>query len=522
MPQPTAYNKSQDFAGVQSGNTLAPIPGIYFDIEFALVETTVDEICTNLALIQRDDGLLKNSSVHPDALNSTVVAMIGNWLPRGPWLTGTTYAVRDMVTSDNRLYVAVAGHVAGTFSADLVAGKWQLVSTPTAADAVSNTPAGSISAITVQGAIDELDAEKQPLDATLTALAAVTTAANKVIYATGPDVFAATDLTAFIRTLLDDTDAATARGTLGAVDKAGDTLTGELLAAADPTNAMGMATKQYVDTTVASLGTGDTRQTVMSGPVTSGGLPNFLPASATGLNLTAQNISASAPFVATAAQGWDTTGRRVDRLGASTTNLVWNGLTNSATNYLYVTVNANGTLTPGFTTTAPVYQWGGAPSATAGVFTFNIGEMKGYIGNGSTAVPSYAVLVGEAVTSGGSVASTVAYAYNGRYDSGYSGDLPATNTAAAKSHNLGVYPRMADFVIECTSTEGGYAVGDQIGLGSIHNFDGANIRLPALSRDTKSMSVISSAYIVVNKGTAVAASLTANKWKYKMIAERGW
>ena len=40
---------------------------------------------------------------------------------------------------------------------------------------VDNTPAGGISAITVQGAIDELDAEKQPIDADLTALAGLAT-----------------------------------------------------------------------------------------------------------------------------------------------------------------------------------------------------------------------------------------------------------------------------------------------------------------------------------------------------------
>ena len=57
--------------------------------------------------------------------------------------------------------------------------------------------------------------DAQPLDATLTALAGVTTAGDKLIYATASDTFTTTDFTAFGRTLVDDADAATARTTLG-------------------------------------------------------------------------------------------------------------------------------------------------------------------------------------------------------------------------------------------------------------------------------------------------------------------
>lgn len=57
----------------------------------------------------------------------------------------------------------------------------------------------------------------QPLDATLTALAAVTTAADKLIYATGSDTFTTTDLSSTARTLLDDTSTAAMRTTLGLV-----------------------------------------------------------------------------------------------------------------------------------------------------------------------------------------------------------------------------------------------------------------------------------------------------------------
>lgn len=60
--------------------------------------------------------------------------------------------------------------------------------------------------------------DAQPLDATLTALATLTTSANQMIYSTGLNGFAMTPLSAFMRTLLDDIDDATARATLGAHD----------------------------------------------------------------------------------------------------------------------------------------------------------------------------------------------------------------------------------------------------------------------------------------------------------------
>lgn len=56
----------------------------------------------------------------------------------------------------------------------------------------------------------------QPLDATLTALAGVTTSADKFIYATGSDTFTTATVTSYARTILDDADEATLKATINA------------------------------------------------------------------------------------------------------------------------------------------------------------------------------------------------------------------------------------------------------------------------------------------------------------------
>jgi len=63
--------------------------------------------------------------------------------------------------------------------------------------------------------ISSISTTVQAYDDTLTALAGVTTLADKLIYATASDTFTTTDLSSFGRSLIDDADASAARTTLG-------------------------------------------------------------------------------------------------------------------------------------------------------------------------------------------------------------------------------------------------------------------------------------------------------------------
>ena len=124
-------------------------------------------------------------------------------------------------------------------------------------DGIDNLQAKQLANRTLflKGLVDALGSGKQPLDDTLTALASVVTAANQMIYSTGPDAFATTSLSAFIRTLLDDADAATARTTLGAAPLASPGFTGTPTAPTAPlgTNTTQVATMAALQAAIANL-----------------------------------------------------------------------------------------------------------------------------------------------------------------------------------------------------------------------------------------------------------------------------
>lgn len=162
MSQPTPFNRQSSFANYQAANPSRPLPGATVDSEFNAVKETLDEVLTNLALIQRDDGALANGSVGLDQLSAEIEV---GWQAPTVWVTATAYVSGDTVFNGSGFYRLLTAHTSGTFSTDLAAGKWELIVnlaavTIVAATQIANTPAGSIAATTVQAAIDELASEK--------------------------------------------------------------------------------------------------------------------------------------------------------------------------------------------------------------------------------------------------------------------------------------------------------------------------------------------------------------------------
>lgn len=186
------------------------------DGEFVTVATSVVLHGAAFALVTtvlREVSYLSQAELQAMFLNGSL-----RW--RGPWDIGTTYYAGDVTTYDGKVWRAIDTSVGVT---PVEGVDWTLLLEASGdvlgPDSAVNNRIAVFDGITGKLLKDggATVAGLQPIDATLTALAAVTTAADKLIYATGVDAFATTTLTAFARTILDDADEAAMRTTLGLV-----------------------------------------------------------------------------------------------------------------------------------------------------------------------------------------------------------------------------------------------------------------------------------------------------------------
>ncbi|MDY0748496.1 hypothetical protein SNE35_28610 [Paucibacter sp. R3-3] len=79
------------------------------------------------------------------------VASLAAYTSRGDWVTGQTYALKDLSKQSGTWYMCLVGHVAGTFATDLANGKWQIYQGLTAGDMTAGTLSPSVATQTSGG-----------------------------------------------------------------------------------------------------------------------------------------------------------------------------------------------------------------------------------------------------------------------------------------------------------------------------------------------------------------------------------
>jgi hypothetical protein len=162
MSQPPAYSRSFSFTNYQAQNPTAALPGSQVDLELNSAKATLDAVLTNLKLIQRDDGGIKNATVGLDQLKAEVP--VGFNAPVA-WTTGTAFtAGSSTVFQGSGFYRCLVTHTSGVFATDLAAGKWQLIVNLAAvplvnASQIAVTPSGVLTS-DAQTSLQALDTGK--------------------------------------------------------------------------------------------------------------------------------------------------------------------------------------------------------------------------------------------------------------------------------------------------------------------------------------------------------------------------
>lgn len=130
MAQPRTYTRQFNFNDFQTTSPANPLPGVQVDTELNTVKLTLDDLNTNIAKIQQDDGKIKNQSVHKDSFDAGALALMktGSYSIQGDWNASRAYAVGDLVDNNGATYVATVAHTSSSaFETDLTANNWILI-----------------------------------------------------------------------------------------------------------------------------------------------------------------------------------------------------------------------------------------------------------------------------------------------------------------------------------------------------------------------------------------------------------
>jgi len=224
MPYAPDYNPTTSFADDETNQASgrSTVKTVSVDVETANISASVNGLNTNLKLLQRDDGKLRDFAVQAYALSESLRAMLaaGGRPVRGAWQANTNYAIGDLVQRSAVGYICQTAHNSGpsfnlgfwiAISGDGSAESWaEQASMSQAAAAASATSAGTSEAAAVAGAAAALLSQAS---AAASALAAQNSA-NSIAG------LAPVNLSSFMLGFLANNNSSGALGALGAASAA--------------------------------------------------------------------------------------------------------------------------------------------------------------------------------------------------------------------------------------------------------------------------------------------------------------
>jgi hypothetical protein len=120
MAQPDTYTPATAFAAFNPSAYVNH--GTLTDAELAEIASIFAQYKTNIALLQRDDGALKNGIVTQESLSEDIYAGLNT---PSVWAVTTAYVLRDSVVYNGVFYKCIVAHTStSSFATDLAGGKW--------------------------------------------------------------------------------------------------------------------------------------------------------------------------------------------------------------------------------------------------------------------------------------------------------------------------------------------------------------------------------------------------------------
>ena len=189
--------------------------------------------------------------------------------------------------------------------------------------------------------------------------------------------------------------------------------------------------------------------------------------------------------------------------------------------YCYINIDENNVPTLGYTLLAPKYQSGGTISTVDGQFTCDISAGKCYVGvAGTSYVQVWRVFFQESVTSASAITSVINYALNGIYESALSSYAASSTTAYP--HNIGTQFVKSTPYLKNITTNLGYAVGEEVELGSFGGSATGGGTTSNVDRNTTKITFHSGTMTLADRSTFGYSSITAASWNKFMKVKRSF